>query len=82
MPVECTTASAPFSKVLYVDGFSMSAFCHETDLDHDGGMDDDVTEDQTGSPDRLKEVTSQPLAAATLHIREPGGLVRLEGGGA
>ena len=50
----------------------MSAFCHETDLDHDGGMGDDVTEDQDGSPDRLKEVTSQPLPAATLHIRDPG----------
>lgn len=57
-------------------GFSISALCHETDFDHVGGVGEEVTEDQTGSPDRLKDVTSQPRPAATLHIRDPGGVCR------
>ena len=34
-------------------------------------MGEDDTEDQTGSPDRLMETTSQPRATALLQIREP-----------
>lgn len=50
----------------------MSAFSHETDDDHDGFSGVEVTEDHTGSPDLLIDVTSQPLPTAALHIREPG----------
>lgn len=50
----------------------MSAFCHDTDDDHDGRCGDAVTLDQTGSPDRLMETTSQPRPTATLQIRDPG----------
>jgi len=32
----------------------MSPFCHDTDLDHDGGSGDEVTEDHVGSPERLQ----------------------------
>ena len=49
----------------------MSAFCHDTDVDHGGGSGEDVTDDQDGSPDRLIDVTSQPLATADLQILEP-----------
>lgn len=69
--MECTTASASLSIDLYVAGFSISAFSHETDDDHDGFSGVEVTEDHTGSPDLLIDVTSQPLPAAALHIREP-----------
>ena len=31
----------------------MSPFAHVTDLDHWGGLGEDVTEDQEGSPERL-----------------------------
>ena len=51
----------------------MSAFAHETEVDHGGGSGEDVTADQVGSPERLMDVTSQPRPTATLHIREPGG---------
>ena len=53
-------------------GFSRSAFCHETDLDHGGASGEDVTEAQDGSPERDMDVTSQPRAAAALQMREPG----------
>lgn len=49
----------------------MSAFSHKTDDDHDGFSGDEVTEDHTGSPDLLIDVTSQPLPTAALHIRDP-----------
>ena len=49
----------------------MSAFAHWTEVDHDGGFGEEVTDDQVGSPERLMEVTSQPLPTANLHIREP-----------
>ena len=49
----------------------MSAFCHLTDEDHGGAFGEDETADQVGSPERLMEVTSQPLLTATLHIRDP-----------
>ena len=42
-------------------------------MDQDGGVGDDDTDDQTGSPERLRDVTAQPLATADLQIREPGG---------
>lgn len=71
--MECTTASAFLSIDLYVAGFSMSAFSQETDDDHDGFSGVEVTEDHTGSPDLLIDVTSQPLPTAALQIREPGG---------
>ena len=48
-----------------------SAFCHDTDFDHGGASVEEVTEDQTGSPDRERETTSQPRAAADLQMREP-----------
>lgn len=34
----------------------MSPLAHVTDLDHCGGLGEDVTEDQEGSPDRLIEL--------------------------
>lgn len=71
MPIVCTTASASFSIGLYVVGLRRSAFCHDTDLDQGGGLGEDVTDDQTGSPDRLMETTVQPRATALLQIREP-----------
>lgn len=50
----------------------MSAFAHETEVDHGGGSGEEDTDDQVGSPDRLMDVTSQPRPTATLQIREPG----------
>lgn len=50
----------------------MSAFSQTTDVDHGGGTEDDVTDDQVGSPEREIEVTSQPRPTATLHMRVPG----------
>lgn len=49
----------------------MSAFCHDTDVDHGGAVGEEDTEDQVGSPERLIDVTSQPRPTATLHIRDP-----------
>ena len=49
----------------------MSAFAHCTEVDQGGGLGEDVTDDQVGSPEREMEVTSQPLPTATLQIREP-----------
>lgn len=49
----------------------MSAFCHDTDFAQWGAFGEDVMADQVGSPERLMEVTSQPLPTATLHIRDP-----------
>ena len=57
----------------------MSAFCHLTDVDHGGASGEDVMADQVGSPERLMEVTSQPLPTATLHIRDPKGALLTEG---
>ena len=50
----------------------MSAFCQETEVDQGGATLDDVTDDQAGSPEREKEVTSQPRPMATLQMRLPG----------
>lgn len=36
----------------------MSAFCHDTSRDHGGGLGDEVTADQDGSPDRLCKMRS------------------------
>jgi len=52
--MECTTASAPVREELYVEGFRMSALFQVTDLDHRGGSAEEVTEDQVGSPERLR----------------------------
>ncbi len=49
----------------------MSAFAHETEVDHGGGSGEEDTDDQVGSPERLMEVTSHPRPTATLQIREP-----------
>lgn len=49
----------------------MSAFCQETEVDHGGGLGEDVTADQVGGPEREMEVTVQPRETATLQIREP-----------
>ena len=49
----------------------MSPFCHVTDEAHDGRSDEDVTDDQEGSPEREIEVTFQERATADLQIREP-----------
>ena len=52
----------------------MSAFCQFTDEDHDGGVEEEVTVDQSdGSPEREIEVTDQPLWQAMRQIREPAG---------
>ncbi len=40
-------------------------------MDHDGGVGEDVMEDQLGAPEREKEVTSQPRATADPQIRLP-----------
>lgn len=37
-----------------MDGFRMSAFCQETEVDHGGGLGEEVTVDHLGSPDRLE----------------------------
>ncbi len=31
----------------------MSAFCQETEVDHEGGCGEEETDDQVGSPERL-----------------------------
>ena len=49
----------------------MSAFCHLTEVDHGGGVLDDVTADQVGSPERESEVTSKPRETAAAQIRDP-----------
>jgi hypothetical protein len=49
----CITASAPSSCAVYEAGLRMSAACQVTELDQDGGVDDEVTEDHVGSPERL-----------------------------
>lgn len=65
----------------------MSAFCQETSLDQEGGVEEEVTTDQVGSPERLVvsdhmiccvqrsvyliDVTSQPRAQAALQMRLP-----------
>lgn len=36
-------------------------------------MGDEVTDDQTGSPEREMETTVQPREMALLQMREPGG---------
>lgn len=38
---------------MYVDGFSMSPLAQVTEVDQGGGVDDEVTADQDGSPERL-----------------------------
>ena len=50
----CTTASDEARSAVYVDGFRMSPFAQVTEVDHDGGLGDEVTEDQDGSPERLR----------------------------
>ena len=55
-------------------GFRRSAFCHDTDFDHGGASAEDVTEDQTGSPEREIEVTSHPRETADLQILEPAAI--------
>lgn len=52
-------------------GFSISAFSHVTEVDHEGGVGEEVMEDQLGAPEREKEVTSQPRETADLQIRLP-----------
>lgn len=49
----------------------MSARSQVTLWDQGGGVGEDVTEDQVGSPERLILVTSHPLATADLQILEP-----------
>jgi len=65
----------------------MSPLAHVTEVDQGGGVEDEVTADHEGSPERLEivqtgvkrrpltthltDVTSQPLATADLQMREP-----------
>jgi hypothetical protein len=65
----------------------MSPLAHVTEVDHGGGVEDEVTADHEGSPERLEtvqtgvkrrirktyliDVTSQPLATADLQMRDP-----------
>jgi hypothetical protein len=65
----------------------MSALYHWTDWDHDGGVDEEDTDDHEGSPERLSyvrgtmrnlgngtdliDVTSHPRNTAALHILLP-----------
>lgn len=42
-----------------------------TEVDHEGGVGEEVMEDQLGAPEREKEVTSQPRETADLQIRLP-----------
>lgn len=60
---------------------------HDTSLDHEGALGDELTDDHVGSPERLaqdqlhstlmawltdlRETTSQPRATAYLHILDP-----------
>ena len=53
-------------------GWRISAFCHETEVDQGGGVGEEVTADQVGSPEREMEVTVQPREMADLQMREPG----------
>lgn len=48
------TASAFSRCEVYEDGLSMSPFCHDTAEAHDGGVGEEDTEDQFGSPERLE----------------------------
>ncbi len=48
-----TTASVFLRWEVYVVGLRMSPLAQVTDLDHCGGLGEDVTEDQEGSPERL-----------------------------
>jgi hypothetical protein len=50
----------------------MSPLAQVTELDHGGGLGDEVTEDQCGSPERETETTDQPRWAAARQMREPG----------
>jgi hypothetical protein len=59
------------SSGLYVMGLRMSAFAHLTEVDQGGAAGEDVTDDQTGSPEREIDVTSQPRATADLQMRDP-----------
>ena len=52
-------------------GWRISAFCHETEVDHGGGAGEEVTADQVGSPEREMEITVQPRETADLQMREP-----------
>jgi len=54
----CITASAPPSNELYVEGLRTSAFSQKTFFDHSGGLGEEETEDQLGSPERLFEQIS------------------------
>ena len=47
-----------------------------TEVDHGGGVGEEVTEDQLGAPEREKEVTSQPRETADLQMRVPGSRVQ------
>lgn len=53
-------------------GWRISAFCHETEVDQGGGVGEEVTADQVGSPEREMEVTVHPREMADLQMREPG----------
>ena len=52
----------------------MSARCQETEVDHGGGVGEDVMVLQSlGAPEREMEITLQPLWMADLQMREPEG---------
>jgi len=53
----CTTALAEARWELYVVGLSMSPVAQVTDLDHGGGSGEEETEDQLGSPERLRIIS-------------------------
>lgn len=53
MPIEWITASVSWRWVRYVVGLRMSAFTQLTDVDQGGAVEEEVTEDQVGSPERL-----------------------------
>jgi hypothetical protein len=57
--MECTTASAPSNESLYVSGLRMSALFQLTFFDHVGAVCSEETEDQTGSPERLRKSSCQ-----------------------
>jgi hypothetical protein len=47
------TASADLRYDVYVEGLSMSPLAHVTEVDQGGGVDEEVTADHEGSPERL-----------------------------
>jgi len=56
--MEWITASAFCRCGVYVEGFRTSPFCHDTEVDHGGGVGDEDMAAQLGSPERLDECIS------------------------